>query len=62
MAKNSPKFRKFLISGVILLSLKMGPNWVFCAKFLLDTTKSTHQLDKLLTLLSNQDGQMMILG
>ena len=32
----------------------MGPNWVFSAKFLLDTTKSTHQLDKLLTLLSNQ--------
>ena len=32
----------------------MGPDWVYGAKFLLDTTKSTHLLHKLLTLLSNQ--------
>ena len=32
----------------------MGLDWVFGAKFQLDTTKSTHLLHTLLTLLSNQ--------
>ena len=32
----------------------MGPDWNFSAKVLLDTTKSTHLSDKLLSLLSNQ--------
>ena len=54
MAKNRPKIRTFRISGVCLLRLKMGPDWVFGAKFWLDTTKSSHQLHTLLTLLSNQ--------
>ena len=32
----------------------MGPDWVLGAKFRLDTTKSSHLLHTLLTLLSNQ--------
>ena len=51
------KISLFCYDLMIKMFLKMGPNRVFSAKFLLQPMKSTYLLFKKLTLLVTQGGQ-----